>query len=361
MSVAHAMTPPTTVADATDEARWQAVQARDAEADGLFVYGVLTTGVYCRPSCASRGAKRENVRFYRLHAEAEAAGLRPCKRCRPNEISTVQRNAQLVEAACRLLETAEAEPGLDALAAGAGLSRFHFHRIFKEVTGVTPKHYAKAARARRVEDQLRAAPSVTAAIYDSGFASSGRFYEAAKGTLGMTPSAFRAGGKGERIDYAFGQSSLGLVLVARTERGICAIRFGEDEAALEAELAAQLPDAVLMPGGATMTGWLAQTLALIEQPNAALELPLDIQGTAFQRQVWQALRAIPAGETRSYGALAAEIGQPKAVRAVARACAANKLAVAIPCHRIVRGDGELGGYRWGEARKRMLLEREGGR
>ena len=342
-------------------ARRAAVRTRDGLADGHFVYAVATTGVYCRPSCAARAARPENVSFHRDPASAERAGFRPCKRCKPNERPRDEREAALVAVACRAIEAADEAPSLETLAAAAGLSPFHFHRLFRRIAGVTPKAYAAAERARRVQSSLRRGDSVTSAIYDAGFSSSGRFYAAADGMLGMRPSRYRAGGAGERIQHAVGHGSLGAVLVAATERGICAILLGDDEAALETDLRARFPRADLAPVDATFTDWVRQVVAFVEQPGDGLALPLDIRGTAFQRRVWEALQAIPPGQTVSYGALASRLGQPSAVRAVASACAANKVAVAVPCHRVVGVGGALTGYRWGVARKRALLERERGR
>jgi AraC family transcriptional regulator of adaptative response/methylated-DNA-[protein]-cysteine methyltransferase len=342
----------------TDAARWEALRRRDAAADDVFFYSVATTGVYCRPSCAARPARPENVAFHDTRAAAERAGFRPCKRCRPELPPRAQREAAIVARACRAIEAAEDIPRLDELAAAAGLSSFHFHRLFRRVTGVTPKAYAAAQRQARVQDGLATAASVTAGIYDAGFNSSGRFYEAAGDMLGMTPSAWRAGGVGEAIRFASGDSMLGRVLVAATERGICAILIGDTEAELACDLQARFPAASLRPGEADFAELVARVIAYVDRPGNGLGLPLDIRGTAFQRQVWEVLQAIPAGETLSYGEVAERLGNPLAVRAVAGACAANKLAVAVPCHRVIGRDGQLSGYRWGVARKRALLERE---
>jgi AraC family transcriptional regulator, regulatory protein of adaptative response / methylated-DNA-[protein]-cysteine methyltransferase len=342
----------------TADERWAAVVRRDAAADGRFYYSVRTTGVYCRPSCAARRARRENVAFHATCAEAEAAGFRPCKRCRPNEAALAERQAAAVAGACRLIEQAEEAPSLDALARSAGLSRFHFHRVFKAVTGVTPKAYADAHRARRVRDELTQRETVTEAIYGAGFNSSGRFYAASASLLGMTPTEFRAGGEGASIRFAVGECSLGSVLVAATEKGVCTIHFGDDPDALVRDLQDHFPKAQLIGGDADFEQLVAQVVAFVEAPAKALDLPLDVRGTAFQQRVWQALRKIPPGSTASYTEIAHRIGAPQSVRAVAAACAANVLAVAIPCHRVVRNDGALSGYRWGIERKRALLERE---
>jgi AraC family transcriptional regulator, regulatory protein of adaptative response / methylated-DNA-[protein]-cysteine methyltransferase len=338
------------------DARWRAVERRDPAAD--FFYSVRTTGVYCRPSCAARRPRRENVAFHATCAEAERAGFRPCKRCRPNEAPLAERQAAAVANACRLIEAAEEMPSLDALARAAGLSRFHFHRVFKAATGVTPKAYADARRGRRVRAELAERGTVTEAIYGAGFNSNGRFYAAASGLLGMTPKAFRGGGLGQAIRFAVGECSLGAILVAATERGVCAIEFGDDPDALVRSLQDRFPKARLTGGDQNFERLVAAVVGFVEAPAQGLELPLDIRGTAFQQRVWNAIRKIPAGSTASYAEVAKRIGAPKAVRAVAQACAANAIAVAIPCHRVVRTDGAPSGYRWGVARKRALLTRE---
>lgn len=336
-----------------DTSRWQAVLDRDPAAS--FYYAVVTTGVYCRPDCPSRRAKRENVRFFDSNGEAEAAGFRACLRCRPTE---ADRTAELVEKACRTIETAEETPDLASLAAGAGLSTYHFHRVFKARTGLTPRGYARALRDRRVRAALGEAGTVTEALYDAGFGSSGRFYAGSNASLGMTPTRFRAGGAGEIIRYAIGRSSLGGVLVAATDKGICAIMLGEDSDILIGELRGQFSKARLVAGDPEFDNWVSQVVAFVDDPHLGLDLPLDIRGTAFQRLVWQALRAIPMGETRTYTDIAEALGMPKAVRAVAGACASNAVAVAIPCHRVHRIGGALAGYRWGIERKRALLDKE---
>lgn len=346
--------------DSRDDDRWAAVVRRDRAADGVFYYSVRTTGVYCRPSCAARLPRRENVRFHASCEEAERAGFRPCKRCRPNESPLAERRAAAVAAACRAIERAETIPSLDALAKAAGMSRFHFHRVFKALTGVTPKAYADAHRARRVREELARGTTVTEAIYGAGFNSNGRFYASAPGHLGMTPGAFREGGAGASIRYAIGACWLGSILVAATDRGVCAILLGEDAHALASDLAQRFPKARLSRGEHGFEQWVAQVVSFVEEPARGLDLPLDIRGTAFQRRVWEMLRAIPAGETASYAEIAARLGKPSAARAVAGACAANPLAVAVPCHRVVASNGELAGYRWGVERKRRLIERERG-
>jgi AraC family transcriptional regulator of adaptative response/methylated-DNA-[protein]-cysteine methyltransferase len=343
---------------ATDAAKWEAVRCRDAAADGHFFFAVKTTGVYCRPSCPARAARRENVTFHRTRADAERAGYRACKRCRPDLPARAERDATLVTAACRTIEAAEEMPALSDLAAQAHVSPYHFHRLFKRITGVTPRAYWAAERQRRVQDNLAAGAPVTDAMYAAGFNSGGRFYAAAPGALGMTPSAYKDGGRAETIRYGLGRCSLGSVLVAAADRGICAILLGDEPSALVADLAARFRRAQLI-AEPSLGMQIAAVVRLIDHPGAAAaSLPLDIRGTAFQRRVWEALRDIPAGNTASYGEIARRIGKPHAVRAVANACAANPLAVAIPCHRAVGSDGALTGYRWGIERKRTLLENE---
>jgi len=342
----------------SDDERWAAVVRRDRRADGTFFYSVRTTGVYCRPSCASRRARRENVRFHPTTADAERAGFRPCKRCRPHAPALAEQRATAVAKACRLIETAEELPSLDALADAAGMSRFHFHRVFRAITGVTPKAYAAAHRTRRVRAELAEADTVTDAIYGAGFNSNGRFYATSSQVLGMTPTDFRAGGTGAVIRFAVGECSLGSILVATTERGVCAILLGDKPEPLVRDLQDRFPNATLIGGDKSFERLVAQVVGFVEAPALGLHLPLDVRGTAFQQRVWQALRAIPAGSTASYTEIAKRIGSPRSVRAVARACASNTIAVAIPCHRVVRTDGTLSGYRWGVARKRALLARE---
>ena len=353
----NAITRPETLL-ASDDDLWAALGRRDQAFDGRFVYSVRTTGVYCRPSCAARPARRENVALHASPAEAEAAGFRACLRCRPDGESLQQRHAALIDRACRLIDSAEEEPDLAALSRAAGLSRFHFHRLFKDRLGVTPKAYAAARRAARTATALAKAATVTDAIYDGGFASSGPFYASAVERLGMTPSARRRGGMGETIRFAVGRCSLGSILVAATDKGVAAITFGDDPQELVEDLQDRFRGADLVGGDADFEGLVARVVGFVEAPRLGLDLPLDIRGTAFQERVWQALRAIPAGETQSYAEVAQRIGSPKAVRAVAGACAANALAVAIPCHRVVRTGGGLSGYRWGVERKRALLDRE---
>jgi AraC family transcriptional regulator of adaptative response/methylated-DNA-[protein]-cysteine methyltransferase len=339
--------------------RWRAVVARDRGADGKFVYGVLSTGVYCRPSCPSRQAKPENVRFHLTSEAAEQAGFRPCKRCKPNRAGPVEEHTAMVEEACRFIEAADEIPSLNELAHRSGMSPFHFHRVFKTITGVTPKGYANAHRAQRVRRELaKPETTVTSAIYDAGFNSNGRFYATSSAVLGMNPTEYRAGGANTEIRFAVGECSLGSVLVATSERGVCAILLGDDPDALVRDLQDRFPQARLIGGDAEFEELVAKVVGFVEAPRQGLDLPLDIAGTAFQQRVWQALRKIPAGETASYADVARRIGSPKSVRAVAQACGANAIAVAIPCHRVVRNDGALSGYRWGVERKRALLEKE---
>jgi AraC family transcriptional regulator, regulatory protein of adaptative response / methylated-DNA-[protein]-cysteine methyltransferase len=319
---------------------------------------VKTTGVYCRPSCAARLARPENVRFHLTRAEAEQAGFRPCKRCKPDQPSLVKQRAAKVAEACRLIEAADELPNLDQLARSVGLSPYHFHRVFKTVTGVTPKAYATAHRAKRVRAELTRSNTVTEAIYDAGFNSNGRFYTTSGKVLGMTPTDYRAGGTNTEIRFAIGECSLGSILVAKSGKGICAILLDDDPDALVRDLQDRFPRATLIGGDAAFEDLVAKVVGFVEAPQLGLDLPLDVRGTAFQRRVWQALQEIPVGETASYTAIAERIGSPKAARAVAQACASNSLAVAIPCHRVVQNDGALSGYRWGVERKRALLDRE---
>lgn len=342
----------------THDQRWQAVMRKDANADGRFFFAVRTTGIYCRPSCPSRRARRQNVEFYGTASQAAAAGYRPCKRCTPERDSLAERNAQAVAKACRLIEDAEELPDLATLANAAGMSRFHFHRLFKSVTGVTPKTYAQGHRAERLRDSLACAGSVTGAIYDAGFNSNGAFYAKSKKLLGMRPANFRRGGAGEDIRFAVGECSLGAILVAASATGVCAILLGDDPDVLVRDLQDRFPNATLAGADRRFEDWVAKAVGLIESPKQGLDLPIDLRGTAFQKRVWHALSQIPPGSTTSYGEIAKRVGAPSAVRAVARACAANPLAVAIPCHRVVRRDGATSGYRWGAQRKRELLERE---
>jgi AraC family transcriptional regulator of adaptative response/methylated-DNA-[protein]-cysteine methyltransferase len=344
--------------DTASDPRWARVRHRDKTADGLFWYSVATTSVYCRPSCPSRGANPGNVRLHDTLDDARATGFRPCKRCNPDGLSSDAANAALVAKACRLIAHSDTAPSLAALADAVDLSPGYFHRLFKRVTGLTPKAYAAAHQAGRVRTALAEGGSVTAAIYEAGFSSSGRFYAQAAGLLGMSPTHYKTGGAGEDIRFAIGQSSLGAILVASSGKGVAAILLGDDPAALVEDLQDRFPRARLIGDDRSYEACVAHVVGLVEAPGLGLDLPLDVRGTAFQQRVWQALRAIPAGRTASYAEIAAMIGAPTAVRAVAGACAANAHAVAIPCHRVVRTDGTLSGYAWGVDRKRVLLARE---
>ncbi|WP_439569577.1 bifunctional DNA-binding transcriptional regulator/O6-methylguanine-DNA methyltransferase Ada [Sphingopyxis sp.] len=343
---------------ATDEERWCAVRQRDAGADGKFLFSVRTTGIYCRPNCSARTPRRENVDFHTDGAAARAAGFRACLRCRPDGPSRSATQAAAIEAACRLIDQAETPPSLTELACVAGFSPHYFHRVFREVTGLTPRDYAAARRAEAARRELQEAGSVTEAIYGAGFNASSRFYASAPHMLGMKPAAYRAGGAGERIRFAVGQCSLGAVLVAATEKGVCAILMGNDADALVRDLQDRFPRAELVGDDASFETTVATVIGMIERPGATTDLPLDVRGTAFQERVWRVLRQVPAGETISYAELARRVGDPSAARAVAQACGANAIAVAIPCHRVVRTDGSISGYRWGVERKHALLHRE---
>ncbi len=332
---------------------WSAVLRRDRAADGVFVTGVLTTGIYCRPSCAARHPRRENVRFFPDGAAAGAAGLRACLRCLPDEVN---REEQALQQAYRLIATADAPLALDVLAAAVGYSPFHFHRLFKRATGVTPAAFARARRGRAMTDSLTREERVTDAIYDAGYSGPARFYADARERLGMTPSAWREGGRGETIRWACAETALGTMLVAATDKGICRLSFDEDGAALRT----RFPQARIEPGGAAMADLVARAVAAVDAPERPHDLPLDVRGTAFQEAVWRELRRIPPGESLSYAALAARAGKPGAARAAGSACGANNVAVLIPCHRARRGDGSPGGFAYGLDRKAQLVEKEAG-
>jgi AraC family transcriptional regulator, regulatory protein of adaptative response / methylated-DNA-[protein]-cysteine methyltransferase len=341
-----------------DDPRWARIVARDKTADGSFWYSVATTGIYCRPSCPSRTANPRNVQLHDTLAAAKATGFRPCKRCNPDGISIEGENAAIIAQACRLIEESEEEPSLNDLSEAVGRSPSYFHRMFKAVTGLTPKDYAVAHRAAKVRQGLDSGNSVTEAMYDAGFNSSGRFYEKSTGLLGMTPTQYRAGGANEEIRFAVGETSLGAILVASSKKGVASILLGADPDTLVRNLQDRFPKARLIGADGDYEALVATVVGFVEAPNLGLDLPLDVRGTAFQQRVWQALQEIPVGQTVSYAEVARRIGSPKAVRAVAGACAANNLAVAIPCHRVVRNDGSLSGYAWGVERKRVLLDRE---
>lgn len=343
------------------EQRWQAVVGRDASLDGTFFYGVRSTGIYCRPSCPSRRPNRAQVVFFEETGMAEKAGFRACLRCHPLESG--DRQVELIQQACRYIEEnvarLEGAPGLSELSQQIGLSPHHLHRTFKRVTGVTPRQYAEAYRMGQLKTRLKEQESVTGALYEVGYGSSSRLYERAGERMGMTPATYRQGGPGLTIHYTIVACSLGRLLVAATEKGLCAVRLGDRDTMLLGELEKEFQAARLYPDEVgSLRDWVQLIIRYIEGQAPHLDLPLDVQATAFQRQVWEVLRAIPYGSTRSYAEVAASLGRPSAVRAVARACATNPVALVIPCHRVVRHDGSLGGYRWGIERKQALLERE---
>jgi AraC family transcriptional regulator of adaptative response/methylated-DNA-[protein]-cysteine methyltransferase len=341
-----------------DDLRWDAVLARDpAPSCGPFLYAVTTQGVFCRPGCPSRPPLRRNTRFFSDAAAAEAAGFRACRRCDPKG-ERAALHAEAIRAACAMIEAGEAIPSLAVLAARAGYARHHFLRLFRDITGVTPRSYAESVRARRLAAALAGGARVADAVAGAGFGSESRVYEDKGRVLGMTPGAARRGGAGEVIRVALAESALGPLMVGATGAGVCFIGFGEDGQALRGDVMARFPKARIEEAPEALAETVRRVVAHVAEPKAALDLPLDLRGTAFQRRVWEALRAIPFGETRSYSALAAGMGMPAATRAVARACAQNKVSIAVPCHRVVGKDGDLTGYRWGVARKRALLAGE---
>lgn len=344
--------------DITQDPRWARIVARDKTADGVFWYSVATTGIYCRPSCPSRLANPKNVTLHESIGAAEAAGFRACRRCNPGGMSIDAANAMVVTKACRLLDEAIEPLSLTQLAESVELSAPYFHRLFKKATGLTPKAYAAAGRSTRLRAGLARAQTVTQAFHEAGFGSNGRFYEASAGVLGMSPTHYRSGGTHEVLTFAVGQCALGAILVASSAKGVAAILLGDDPQALVRDLEDRFPNATLVGGDSDYERLVAQVVGFVEAPALGLALPLDVRGTAFQHRVWMALCEIPAGETANYTAIAEKIGSPRSVRAVASACAANALAVAIPCHRVVRQDGTLSGYRWGVERKRELIARE---
>jgi len=341
-----------------DEYRWQTISKREKTVEQPFYYAVKTTGIFCRPGCASRLPNRDNVEFFDSCEEAQQAGYRPCRRCRPQGLSAEEEKEAMIVRACRAMDQSETPLKLADLAAQSGLSPGHFHRLFKRMVGVTPKEYAAMGQLQRFRVSLKKGQTVTEAIYEAGYSSTSRVYETSQQRLAMAPKVYRSGGEGLAIEYAVGQCFLGLVLVAATEQGICAIEFGDDQASLKEQLKEDFPKARLHEAGPDFTLLVDGVIACIETAETSCTLPLDIQGTAFQQRVWHALRQIPPGSTASYAEIAKCIGQPDAARAVARACAGNRLAVAIPCHRVVRSDGGISGYRWGVERKRLLLDRE---
>lgn len=341
---------------------WNAVVSRDASDTGDFFYGVKTTRIYCRPTCPSRRPLRKNVLFFATAAEAREQGYRACKRCRPDTVSTSPINAVVHELTRQIEANPEQPVHLAQLAQRAGYSPFHLQRNFKAIIGSSPKEYQTAARLRTLKKELRKDAPVSDAIYQAGFGSGSRVYEKTDGQLGMTPSEYRSGGKGLTISHASGQTPLGLLMIGATDRGICFLQFGDSDKALEAELGRQFPAAVVQPMPAThqeqFKSWMAALNRHLRGLEPRLDLPLDVRGTAFQLIVWRYLQKLPYGEVRSYSEVAEAIGKPSAARAVARACASNGIALLIPCHRVVRGTGELGGYRWGVQRKRVLLDAE---
>jgi len=349
----------TTISAAIEQQCWQAVTERDAHYDGTFVFAVRTTGVYCRPSCPARRPKPENVEFFAAPHAAEDAGFRACRRCHPQHAAPPEPNAALIAQVCRYLQAhADAPPTLDALGAQFNISPFHLQRTFKRVVGMTPRQYSAAQRIDRFKTQLKASSSVTTAVYDAGYGSSSRAYEQATERLGMTPATYRRGGANMQIQYTIADSALGKVLVAATDRGVCAVYLGDDEAQLTADLRAEYPAATIERDGEQLHAWVMEIVQYANGMEYAINLPLDVRATAWQQRVWDALRAIPAGTTRTYGEIAAQLGQPGAARAVGRACATNRVALVIPCHRAVASDGKMHGYRWGVARKQQLLAQE---
>lgn len=344
---------PIAMSSDTDDRRWAAVLRRDRAADGRFVTGVLSTGIYCRPSCAARHPRRENVRFFANGGEARDFGLRACLRCRPDEIAADEAG---IARALALIAAADEPPSLERLAAAARYSPHHFHRLFRRATGVTPAAYVRAHRARRAEQALRESDTVTEALYDAGYAAPARFYADMPDRLGMTPSRWRDGGRGETIRWGIAETDLGTLLVAATGRGICRVAFEPDDT----ELRAHFPNATIEPGGAELKELVGDAVAFVAEPGRRMTLPLDVRGTAFQQAVWRELSRIPPGETLSYAALAARAGKPGAARAAGSACGANPVALLIPCHRAQRGDGSLGGYAYGLPIKQALLKREAG-
>jgi AraC family transcriptional regulator of adaptative response/methylated-DNA-[protein]-cysteine methyltransferase len=337
------------------ETQWRQVMARDARQDGRFVFAVRTTGIYCRPSCPSRRPRRDSVEFFADPQQAERAGYRACLRCKPTELSA---QARAIMRARQLLDEAEGVLTLAELSKGVGVSPFHLQRLFKRATGLSPREYQSARRMQQVKHGLRKGDDVTTALYDAGFGSPSRLYEKTSEQLGMTPGTYRRGGAGMTIQYGIVPSPLGRLLVAATSRGLCAVRFGESANDMERELRAEFSAAALHRDDSALQPYLQSLLASLRGENRTVDLPLDVRATAFQKKVWDVLRRIPRGETRSYSEVAHAIGDDKAVRAVARACASNPVAIVVPCHRVVRSDGELAGYRWGVERKQKLLERE---
>jgi len=340
------------------EARWKAVSENNSNADGAFYYAVITTGIYCRPSCRSRLPNRSNVEYFTTFDDAEAAGYRACKRCRPAATSNVEKTEQKIIHACRIIEGSETPIKLEELATQINLSPYHFHRLFKKIVGVTPKQYASRRQSQRFQKNLKTCPSITDAIYSTGYGSSGSAYDKNRDQLAMKPKDYRKGAEGLSITYGITQCFLGWVIVAATDRGICAIEFGDSSDTLPEQVQARFPNAQLRTAGIGFKTLIKEVVDFIESPKDTFQIPLDIQGTAFQQQVWEVLREIKPGQTMSYTDVAKRIDNPNAVRAVASACASNKLAVVIPCHRVISKTGKTGGYRWGTERKERLLDSE---
>ncbi len=347
-----------TISYDSNNSRWHAVVNRDQAADGCFYYGVKTTGIFCRPSCSSRLPNQENVEFFISCADAQSAGYRPCMRCNPTGNSKDEEIEQKIISACRSIEQSHTSLKLDNLAEGAGLSPYHFHRLFKKIVGVTPKQYASSHRSLRFRESLKSSPSITDAIFNAGYSSSSGVYTKKHDHLAMKPKAYRSGGAGIVITYGITECILGWLIVAATNLGICSIEFGDDRAVLPRQIQNRFPKASLEKAGPGFTHLIEEVVEFICTPHDSFNIPLDIQGTAFQQRVWNVLRQIKPGETMSYTEVAERIGNPNAVRAVATACASNKLAVVIPCHRVISKDGKISGYRWGVERKKILLDIE---
>jgi AraC family transcriptional regulator of adaptative response/methylated-DNA-[protein]-cysteine methyltransferase len=342
-----------------EEELWQAVLARDSTRDGSFVVAVKSTGIYCRPSCPARRPRRDRVMFFRLPEAAEQAGFRACLRCHPKRARLVDPQLEMVQRVCRYIEKQdESAVTLAELAQQVGISAFHLQRVFKSVMGISPRQYADACRIDRFKSRVRESGSVTRSMYDAGFGSSSRLYARASSELGMTPATYGRGGRGAIISYTTAECSLGLLLVAGTEKGLCAVKLSDNESQLESDLRTEYPEAEIHRNDQALRGPVRDLLDYLDGKQPRLDLPLDIRATAFQWQVWENLRAVPYGETKSYAQVASAMGQPKAVRAVARACATNRVALVIPCHRVIREDQSLGGYRWGLERKKRILEKE---
>jgi len=342
----------------SDDIRWNAVSENNSNADGAFYYAVITTGIYCRPSCKSKLPNRDNVEYFTTCGDAEVAGYRACKRCRPTATSKVGETEQKIIQSCRIIEESETSIKLDDLATKVNLSPYHFHRLFKKIVGITPKQYTSRHRSQRFQKSLKSSPSVTDAIYSAGYGSSGSAYDKNRDQLAMKPKVYRKGADGLTLTYGITQCFLGWVIIAATDRGICAIEFGDNSDILPEQVQARFPNAQLQKADIGFKTLIKEVIDFIESPEGTFQVPLDIQGTAFQQQVWEVLRQIKSGQTMSYTDVAERIGKPNAVRAVASACASNKLAVVIPCHRVVSKTGKMGGYRWGTERKKKLLQLE---